>query len=409
MVIMGGGVVGVEMSQAFQTLGAQVTLIEGERRLIPNEEEFACVAAHRGAARRSASTSARGAEGRARSSRRRTATVTVHHRRRRHAPSADVLLVALGRTPPTQRPRPRGRSASSPARRSRSTRTCASPATTGSTRSATSTAARCSRTWASTRRALAADHLLGHDHALAARRRRPALAARDLHRAAGRGRRPHDRDRRGGGPRSSRSSRRRPRATPAARSTAATRPGTTQLDRRPRARRRRRLHDHRRRDRRLPARGDDRDRRRGAARPPAPRDPALPDAQRDLAASCSRRPRPGVKRGDAEGAARGPSSGPAQAPVSLGRRAFHLMASLFASLTSASGHTFSRGAPVRKRPGANDPPIWEERLAGHEKRRLRAPRKGRGGSRSRSPPPAAEASGLRAAGLSPRWPRSLRL
>src|SRR3954471_4050826 len=41
-VIMGGGVVGVEMSQAFQTLGAQVTLIEGERRLLPREEEFAC-------------------------------------------------------------------------------------------------------------------------------------------------------------------------------------------------------------------------------------------------------------------------------------------------------------------------------------------------------------------------------
>ena len=42
LVIMGGGVVGVEMSQAFQTLGAAVTLIEGERRLLPREEEFAC-------------------------------------------------------------------------------------------------------------------------------------------------------------------------------------------------------------------------------------------------------------------------------------------------------------------------------------------------------------------------------
>jgi dihydrolipoamide dehydrogenase len=43
LVIMGGGVVGVEMAQAFQTLGSQVTLIEGERRLLPREEEFACV------------------------------------------------------------------------------------------------------------------------------------------------------------------------------------------------------------------------------------------------------------------------------------------------------------------------------------------------------------------------------
>ena len=42
LIILGGGVVGVEMSQAFQTLGAQVTLIEGARRLLPKEEEFAC-------------------------------------------------------------------------------------------------------------------------------------------------------------------------------------------------------------------------------------------------------------------------------------------------------------------------------------------------------------------------------
>jgi dihydrolipoamide dehydrogenase len=42
LVIMGGGVVGVEMAQAFQTLGSQVTLVEGERRLLPREEEFAC-------------------------------------------------------------------------------------------------------------------------------------------------------------------------------------------------------------------------------------------------------------------------------------------------------------------------------------------------------------------------------
>jgi pyruvate/2-oxoglutarate dehydrogenase complex dihydrolipoamide dehydrogenase (E3) component len=42
LVIMGGGVVGVEMAQAYVSLGAQVALIEGERRLLPREEEFAC-------------------------------------------------------------------------------------------------------------------------------------------------------------------------------------------------------------------------------------------------------------------------------------------------------------------------------------------------------------------------------
>ncbi len=42
VVILGGGVVGTELSQAYRSLGAEVTLIEGERRLLPLEEEFAC-------------------------------------------------------------------------------------------------------------------------------------------------------------------------------------------------------------------------------------------------------------------------------------------------------------------------------------------------------------------------------
>jgi pyruvate/2-oxoglutarate dehydrogenase complex dihydrolipoamide dehydrogenase (E3) component len=42
LVIVGGGVVGVEMAQAFQTLGSQVTLVEGGRRLLPKEEDYAC-------------------------------------------------------------------------------------------------------------------------------------------------------------------------------------------------------------------------------------------------------------------------------------------------------------------------------------------------------------------------------
>jgi len=42
LVILGGGVVGTELSQAYRSLGVEVTLIEGERRLLPLEEEFAC-------------------------------------------------------------------------------------------------------------------------------------------------------------------------------------------------------------------------------------------------------------------------------------------------------------------------------------------------------------------------------
>ena len=42
LVVLGGGVVGTELAQAWRTLGSEVVLIEGERRLLPREEEFAC-------------------------------------------------------------------------------------------------------------------------------------------------------------------------------------------------------------------------------------------------------------------------------------------------------------------------------------------------------------------------------
>jgi len=41
LIVLGGGVVGVEMAQAYATLGAQVTVIEGAERLLPREEPFA--------------------------------------------------------------------------------------------------------------------------------------------------------------------------------------------------------------------------------------------------------------------------------------------------------------------------------------------------------------------------------
>jgi pyruvate/2-oxoglutarate dehydrogenase complex dihydrolipoamide dehydrogenase (E3) component len=42
LVVIGGGVSGVELAQAWSSLGSAVTLIEGAGRLLPNEEQFAC-------------------------------------------------------------------------------------------------------------------------------------------------------------------------------------------------------------------------------------------------------------------------------------------------------------------------------------------------------------------------------
>ncbi len=41
LVVLGGGVVGVEMAQAWSSLGSQVTVIEALERLLPREEQFA--------------------------------------------------------------------------------------------------------------------------------------------------------------------------------------------------------------------------------------------------------------------------------------------------------------------------------------------------------------------------------
>jgi pyruvate/2-oxoglutarate dehydrogenase complex dihydrolipoamide dehydrogenase (E3) component len=98
LVIMGGGVVGVEMAQAFQTLGSQVTLIEGERRLLPREEEYACEQVTEslesfGVDIRTGQKATRVAE--------RDGTVVVTTAGDGTA-EGDTLLVALGRKPQTK-------------------------------------------------------------------------------------------------------------------------------------------------------------------------------------------------------------------------------------------------------------------------------------------------------------------
>jgi pyruvate/2-oxoglutarate dehydrogenase complex dihydrolipoamide dehydrogenase (E3) component len=98
LVIMGGGVVGVEMAQAFQTLGSQVTLIEGERRLLPREEEFACVELTE--ALTGYGVDIRTGQ-RAERVRQENGTVIVTASDGREA-QGDTLLVALGRTPATK-------------------------------------------------------------------------------------------------------------------------------------------------------------------------------------------------------------------------------------------------------------------------------------------------------------------
>ena len=97
LVILGGGVVGVEMSQAFQTLGSNVTLIEGERRLIPREEEFACVQLTE-ALREYGVDIRTGQQAERVEQSGRTITVTTADG---GTAEGDTLLVALGRAPQT--------------------------------------------------------------------------------------------------------------------------------------------------------------------------------------------------------------------------------------------------------------------------------------------------------------------
>jgi dihydrolipoamide dehydrogenase len=97
LAIIGGGVVGVELAQAWASLGARVAVIEGLHRLISREEPFACeqvadalrelgVDLHRGSMAASVQRSGD------------TVTITLEDGSK---VSADEVLVAVGRQPRT--------------------------------------------------------------------------------------------------------------------------------------------------------------------------------------------------------------------------------------------------------------------------------------------------------------------
>ena len=145
LAILGGGVVGVEMAQAWGALGSAVTLIHRGSRLIQREEPFASEQVL--GSLRELGVDVRLANGRE-ASRARVRSVWSSTTARPSRPSRCWWRSGA-------RPAPRASvwssSGSRPTGRSRSATTCACRAATGCTRWVTSTAARCSRTWASTR------------------------------------------------------------------------------------------------------------------------------------------------------------------------------------------------------------------------------------------------------------------
>ncbi len=99
LLVLGGGVVGVELAQAWASLGARVTLIEAADRLIAREEPFASVQVAEGLQRRGvelrigarATSVARGDDGRT--------TVTLEGGEEL---TGERLLVGIGRSPRTE-------------------------------------------------------------------------------------------------------------------------------------------------------------------------------------------------------------------------------------------------------------------------------------------------------------------
>ena len=126
--MIGGGVVGVEMTQAYASLGSRVTLVEGGHRLLSREEEFACVQVTE--ALREQGVDIR--TGQWATSVRRDGDQIAVTLADGSTATGDELLVAAGRVPQS-----RDLGLDVPTGTSRSTSTCGCPARTGSTWSAT--------------------------------------------------------------------------------------------------------------------------------------------------------------------------------------------------------------------------------------------------------------------------------
>jgi pyruvate/2-oxoglutarate dehydrogenase complex dihydrolipoamide dehydrogenase (E3) component len=98
MVVVGGGPEGVELAQAFQTLGSQVTLIEAQQHVLPRAEEFASAQATAALE----STASKFSLVTRSSASRRTAARLRFKTSAGSTPSGDVVLMAVGRRPTTK-------------------------------------------------------------------------------------------------------------------------------------------------------------------------------------------------------------------------------------------------------------------------------------------------------------------
>ena len=150
MIVLGGGPVGSELSQAWSSLGTRVTLVEGGERLLSREEPFAgeevaeSLRERFGVDVRTGVLAEQVARRLAPASSPSSATAARSRERRSWSRSAAPP------TPPTSASRAPGSKPASTAS-SRRTTGCGSAVASGSTRSATSTAAPSSPTSASTR------------------------------------------------------------------------------------------------------------------------------------------------------------------------------------------------------------------------------------------------------------------